>query len=254
MKTKNSKKSKPGKKIEASGSEPGLVLTAHGDYREEGLEFWPRPTEWQLAQLAAQLAHTGKVDAKQLIHEAWEIYWEGCRKIQDDHRAQQAGLEQKSAAAASLVDGNHPPRPAVPPPKKYPVTFREMETLLLPKQKGRTANRAHLIREYVLSEFLGTCLALRPQPHLLTYWELDAKALAELREYFSERVAVKFGHYRAQLFNEDAYVRFADSFLKWHRQYIAEKRSAAARTRWGQDQADKCQPVSETSPDDPKKS
>jgi hypothetical protein len=254
MKTKKSKKSKSSKKIKSSVSEPGLVLTAHGDYREEDLEFWPRPTEWQLAQLAAQLSRSDKLDAKQLIHDAWEIYWEGCRKIQNDHRDQKAWHERESATDMALNEWIHQPQPAVPQPKKFPVAFREMEILLLPGKYGHTAERAHLIREYVLSEFLGTCLVLRPKPHPLTYWELDPTALNELREHFSGQVDAKFGHYRAQHFNEDAYIRFADSFLKWHRRYITEKRSAAARTRWDPDQAAENKAVSETIPAVPKKS
>lgn len=257
MKSKKSKKSKKTKslnKIKSSVSEPGLVLTAVSDYRDGDLEFWPRPTEWQLAQLAAQLARSDKLDAKQLIHDAWEIYLEGCRKIQNDHRAQKAWHEHESDTDVALDEWVHQPRSAVPQPKKYPVTFREIETLLLPKQTGRTANRAHLIREYFLSECLGTCLVLRPKPHPLTYWELDATALNELREHFSGQVDAKFGHYRAQFFDDDAYVRFADSFLKWHRRYITEKRSAAARTRWDPDQAAENKAVSETIPAVPKKS
>jgi len=34
--------------------EKGLVLT--NDYREQSFEFWPRPTELELAHLAASLA------------------------------------------------------------------------------------------------------------------------------------------------------------------------------------------------------
>lgn len=243
MKTKKSKKTKAKKKIKSSVSEPGLVLTARGDYREEDIEFWPRPTEWQLSQLAAQLARTGTLDAKQLVHDAWEIYWEGCRKIQDDHRAQKAWIEQESATDAAIEEWIHQPRTAVPQPEKYPVTFRKMEILLLPGNYGHTAERAFLIREYVLSELLGTCLSLRPKPHPLTYWELDPKALDKLREHFSGQVAAKFGHYRAQLFNEDEYVRFADSFLKWHRRYISENRSANARKRWSKAEQTKTTPA-----------
>lgn len=248
MTMKKSKKLKTSKKFAPSGSEPGLVLTAISDYRDGDLEFWPRPTEWQLAQLAAQLSRSDKLDAKQLIHDAWEIYWEGCRKIQNDHRAQKAWNEHESAADATLHDWIHQPQPEVPQPKKYPVTFREMEILLLPGNYGHTAERAHLIREYVLSEFLGTCMVVRPRPHPLTYWELDPTALNELREHFRGQVDAKFGHYRAQLFNEGDYVRFADSFLKWHRRYISEKRSAAARKRWGPDQADETKSISGTVP------
>ena len=142
----------------------------------------------------------------------------------------------------------------MPTPKKYPVSFRELEILLLPKQKGRTANRASLIREYLLSECLGMCMALRPKPHPLTYWELDEKALNHLRELFSGQVAAKFGQIRARPFDEVTYVRFAEGFLKWHRQYIAEKRSAAARKRWDQVEADKKRSAADPIPNCPKKS
>ncbi len=254
MKPRKSKKSKSRKPIELSGTEPGLVLTAGCDYRAEDFDCWPRPTELELAQLAARLARTDKLDPKQLVEDAWAIYWESCRKIQDDHRAVKVNGEKESLAEAALAAVTAQPRPALPQPKKYPVTFREMETLLLPKQKGRTANRASLIREYLLSECLGTCIALRPKPHPLTYWELDEKALNHMREIFSGQVAAKFGQYRTRHFDEAAYGRFAEGFLKWHRQYIAEKRSAAARKRWGQGEAGANPSATDPVPSNPKKS
>ena len=39
-----------------------------------------------VANLAARLARTEKIDPKQLVNEAWDLYWESCRKIQADHR------------------------------------------------------------------------------------------------------------------------------------------------------------------------
>jgi len=237
MKTRKSKKSKSRKPIKPAGAGPGLVLTATDDYRQEDFDCWPRPTELELAQLAARLARTDKLDHKQLVEDAWAIYWESCRKIQEDHRAVKFHGEKESPAEAALAAEADQRRPAVPTPEKYPVTFHEIETLLLPKQKGRTANRASLIREYLLSECLGTCLALRPKPHPLTYWELDAKALDGLREHFSGQVTTRFGQLRASHFNEADYIRFADAFLKWHRRYISETRSEAARKRWGQGEA-----------------
>ena len=253
MKPKKSKTAKSRSRIKPKQSEPGLVLTASSDYREEEFDCWPRPTELQLAQLAASLARADKLDPKQLVEDAWAIYWESCRKIQDDHRAVKASLEKESQADAVLAEVVGQPQPAVPQPKKYPITFREVETLLLPKKKGRTANRAILIREYILSELLGMCLALRPKPHPLTYWELDEKALNGLREHFSGQVAKKFGQLRASHFNVADYTRFADAFLKWHRRYITETRSAAARKRWGQASAEETQPVSQAVLIEPKK-
>ena len=252
MKTKKSKKSKIRKPIKPVGAESGLELTAHGDYREEDFDCWPRPTELELAQLAARLARTDKLNPQQLVEDAWAIYWESCRKIQDDHRAVKANGEKESLADAALAAVTDQPRTDLPQPKKYPVTFRELEILLLPKQKGRTANRASLIREYLLSECLGTCMVLRPKPHPLTYWELDEKALNHLRELFSGQVAAKFGQIRARHFDEVTYVRFAEGFLKWHRQYIAEKRSAAARKRWDQGEAEANASATDPVPINPK--
>ena len=254
MKAKKSKNPKSGKPIKPAGVRSGLVLTAGGDYRVEDFDCWPRPTELELAQLAARLARTDKLDPKQLVEDAWAIYWESCRKIQDDHLAVKINDGKESPAEAVLAAVTDQPQQAVPLPKKYPVTFRELEALVLPKQKGRTANRASLIREYLLSECLGTCMVLRPKPHPLTYWELDENALNHMRELFSGQLAVKFGQCRARLFDESAYGRFAEAFLKWHRQYIAEKRSAAARKRWNRDSDDASQPTSERVPSGLKKS
>jgi len=49
-----------------------LILTC--DHRDAPFEHWPRPTELQLAELAARLACTEKIDPKQLVAEAWRLY------------------------------------------------------------------------------------------------------------------------------------------------------------------------------------
>src|SRR5512135_2646567 len=67
-----------------------LVLTC--DHRDAPFEHWPRPTEMQLAELAARLARTEKIDPKQLVAEAWSLYWESCKKIQQDHLEMQRML------------------------------------------------------------------------------------------------------------------------------------------------------------------
>jgi hypothetical protein len=53
----------------AAGKEQSLVIRY--DYREQDFEQWPRPSELELARLAAQLARTEKIDPKQLVAEAW---------------------------------------------------------------------------------------------------------------------------------------------------------------------------------------
>ena len=234
-KKKKNKRSVMSASLVSTGQMPnkgsGLVLKC--DYRESDFEHWPRPTELQLARLAAQLARTKRIKPQQLVQEAWELYWASCRKIQADYRDQEACFEHERQAEASSDDWDQPPQPAVPQPKKYPVTFREMEKLLLPKQKGRTAERASLIREYIFAQLVGRCFVVRPQFAPVSYWELEPDVLEKLRQQLKEEVTRQFEQFRKNVYSAEAYTRLAASFLEWHRRYIAAKKAAAARKRWG---------------------
>ena len=209
-------------------------LVIRGDYREHDFEHWPRPRELDLARLAAQLARTEKLDPKQLVAEAWELYWESCRTIQADHRKVEAYFAHEAELDREL---NWPePAAAVPMPKKFPVNHRQVEALLLPKQKGRTAERATLIREFVFSQLARTCLVVRPNLTMLTYWELEADRLEQLRQKLKDEVARHFEKLRKTTYDAEAYRRFAVSFLEWHRRFIAAKKASAARTRWAKEE------------------
>jgi hypothetical protein len=63
------------------------------DYREEDFNHWPRPSELDLAHLAARLAGSTKGEPKPLAARAWKLYWECCKLIQEDYRKVQPQLE-----------------------------------------------------------------------------------------------------------------------------------------------------------------
>jgi len=133
-----------------AGAPSSLVIC--GDYREHDFEHWPRPSELDLARLAAQLARSENIDPKQLVAVAWELYRESCHRLQIDHREVTAYHAQMDRVETELDDAAVVLPQWVPAPKKYPVTHQQVERLLLPQQKGRTAERAGLIREYFFAQ------------------------------------------------------------------------------------------------------
>ena len=202
------------------------------DYHEQDFEQWPRPSELELARLAAQLASGGQLEAKQAVQMAWEVYWESCQLIQADHRhldayfAREAELDRELNYLELEAEG------AVPMPKKFPLTHRQVEALLLPKLKGRTAERAALIREYLFSRLAGACLVVQPKLQAVSYWKVETELLEQLRQSTKNAVAKHYENFRRTVFEEHAYRRFAGDFLEWHRSFIAAKKAAAARVRW----------------------
>lgn len=204
------------------------------DYRDHGFEHWPRPSEMDLARLAAQLARSTKIAPKQLVDEAWELYWESCRRLQADSRevaAYHAHTERVDEDLDWAEEVGSLPK-WVPAPKSYPVLHQQVERLLLPKQKGRTAERASLIREFFFAQLTRGCLVLRPKITLVTYWELDSAVLEDLRQKLKDDVARHFEKYRKTVFDADAYARFAVPFLQWRHRYLVAQKAAAARKRW----------------------
>lgn len=215
---------------QATGKDQSLVIRY--DYHEHDFEHWPRPSELELAQLAAQLARGGQVEPKQAVQMAWELYWESCQIIQADHRRVDAYFAREAELEREL---NYPEAEAgesVPLPKKFPVTHREVEALLLPQMKGRTADRASLIREYLFAQLVRTCLVVKPKLTTVSYWEMEEALLEQLRQRLKEEVARHYARFRNTVFDAEAYRRFAVAFLQWHRQFIAAKKAAAARKRW----------------------
>jgi hypothetical protein len=209
-----------------------LVLKC--DYRGGDFIYWPRPSELELAGLAAQLARSPKANPKQLVNQAWSLYWESCRIIQDDHRKVEAllALENQEEQAFNVGDGPEEDSLPVPTPKKFPVSFAKVELLLLPELKGRTADRAKVFREHIFSVLLQGCFVVRPKLREVSYWDLEPETLDGMRLKFHSDIAERFGKLRKRVFGEAEYVRFAKSFLEWHREYKSAKRSAAARRRW----------------------
>lgn len=217
-----------------ASSPSSLVIC--GDYREHDFEHWPRPSELELARLAAQLARTERLDPKQLVAEAWELYWESCRTIQADHRKVEAYFAREAELDRELNWPELEPAAAVPMPKKFPVNHRQVEALLLPKQKGRTAERATLIREFIFSQLARTCLVVRPKLAAVSYWEMEADLLEQLRQKLKDEVARHFEKLRKTMYDAEAYHRFAVPFLEWRRRFIAAKKASAARTRWAKEE------------------
>jgi hypothetical protein len=217
---------------EAAGGAGKSGLVLKDEYRRESWEFWPRPSELELATLAARLARTEKLDAKQLVNEAWSLYWASCRKIQEDHVATQKAMQDWMweeeidwEAAEGLAQ-----------PKEYPMTFDEMGRLLLPHLKGRTGERAAVFREYALADLLRAGLRWRGGFRRVSYWEFSAVELAGLKEEHQEEIVQRFGAWRARRYDAVAYQGFASSFLTWYRKWRERRkgqvREANARKGW----------------------
>jgi hypothetical protein len=209
-----------------------LVLKC--DYRDGDFLYWPRPSELELAGLAAQLALSSKANPKQLVSQAWALYWESCRVIQSDYRKVEALLALENQEEQAFPGDAKPEEDSlqIPTPNKFPVSFARVELLLLPELKGRTADRARVFREHILSVLLQGCFVVRPKLREVSYWELEPETLEEMRQKFHSDIADRFGKLRKHDFEEAEYLRFARSFLEWHRQYKSAKKSAAARRRW----------------------
>jgi hypothetical protein len=211
----------------------GLVLNS--DHRSMGFEYWPRPSELELAQLAARLARTKAIDPGQLVKEAWGIYWESCRKIKEDYLQVERHLKSMEAFEADN-DSVMEEEDGLPHPKTYPVRFQEMELLLLPKLKGRTAERAALFREYLFAEMINERLSSWDEDNSSSYWDYLPEQLEDCREAAKQEVSEEFGKCRSRVYDVQAYSRFAISFLRWYRGWIdlrnSEARSANASRGW----------------------
>jgi len=209
----------------------GIVLSS--DHRDQSFEYWPRPSELELAHLAARLARTEKIDPKLLVKEAWDLYWESCRKIQADHREVGGMLEEAEAHDDEMWAEE---RGGLPQPEKFPVTFQAMELLLLPKLKGRMGERAAVFREYALSQIVSGSFTFRGGFRVLSYWDFQPEVLAELREKYRVMAAERFASWRESVYGVTAYAKFAGSFLRWYCRWTerrnSEARAANARKGW----------------------
>jgi hypothetical protein len=208
-----------------------LILTS--DHRDAPFEHWPRPTELQLAELAARLARTEKFDPKQLVAEAWSLYWESCMEVQ----RMLAALEVQHDGA--LIEEQE----SLSKPEKFPVTFTEMERLLLTKLKGRTGERAAVFREYAFAQLVAGSFKFGGDFRVLDYWDFQPEALQELRERLREMVAERFGTWRKSIYDAAAYAKFASPFLHRYSRWTAHRRSQVkadnARKGWAGRQDEK---------------
>lgn len=209
-----------------------LVLKC--DYHEEDFIYWPRPSELELTQLAARMACNAKTAPKQLAARAWQLYWECCKLIKEDHRKVQTQLEFDAHCDAeqdhfdeSAADGS-----VVPAPKAFPVSFAKAEQLLLRRQNGGTSSRGRIVQEYLFAELVGTCIRPGPKPRPYSYWKLSRKKKTLFWKKLSETVTARYGQLCKRVFEKDQYVGFALAFLKWHRRYKSALKSKAARARW----------------------
>jgi hypothetical protein len=229
MQTTPTRAEGPSAKSNGSGAK-GLVL--HYERYSPDPADWPRPTELQLANLAVRLARTEKIDAKQLVEQAWGIYMESCSKVGEDYRQ----LRRLEEVAEREMEDFDDVGEGLPQPKKYPVTFRQMELLLLPKLKGRTADRAALFREYLFAEMVDRSLSSENAEDSGSYWDYVPEELEDWKEAAKDEVAREFGKCKRKVYDAQSYARFGASFLRWfigwtHRRN-SEARAANALKGW----------------------
>jgi len=182
----------------------------------------------ELAHLAARLARGKKIDPSQLVDEAWQLYLASCRKIKGDYLDAQCILQEAAARAAEAK--------LIPRPESYPVSFQNVEFLLLPKLKGRTAERAALFREYFFAELVNRQTSSMDGDCDFSYWDYTPPELDELREAAQERVAEELATTQRRFYDAGTYVSFAASFLKWHRSWTdirnSEAKASNAKRGW----------------------
>ena len=155
--------------------------------------------------LAARLTRTEKIDPQQLVGEAWAVYWEGCRVLNADYQKLNAYFEEEAKARDEDDDFEEPPGEPLPQPDKFPVTFQQIELLLLPKLKGRQGERAAVFREYALSQIVGGSFTIRGGFRVLSYWDFQPELLAELRKKFRVKAAEWFASWRKGVYGVTAY-------------------------------------------------
>jgi hypothetical protein len=207
------------------------------DYRQQDFHCWPRPSELNLARLAAQLAGPEKINPQQLVKDAWAIYWESCRVLKED--------DQMVAKCFQRLEGGDDPQydypeeresQPIPTPKSVPVSYEKVELLLLPKLSGRTGKRASVFREYAFAQLISGSFTLRGGFRVLSYWDFQPEVLVELREKFGGMVAERYGLWRKSVFDANAYAKFAGPFLSWYSRWAernnSKVRAANARQGW----------------------
>ena len=190
----------------------GKRFVLKSKHYSEDPEDWPRPTELELARLAAALARTEEIDPKQLVREAWGIFVESCQRIQEDRREVERRREQEEGA----MDAWERRDDGLPRPRSYPVTFQEMERLLLPKLRGRTAERAALFREYIFAMLVEQRFCTGDEDSSSSYWDYLPHDLEDWREAAKQDVAEEFGKCRSKVYDAEAYAEFGRSFLRWY--------------------------------------
>lgn len=211
-------KKKPVQPGAADDAGSGIKLRC--DYREEAeFEYWPRPTELQLAELAARLARTPVIDPKQLVGEAWAIYRESCRVLHEDQKHVTEFFENEGRwePAGENAGGKPPEGLQWPVPKRYPVSYKEAELLLLPKLKGRTAERARAMRDYLFADYVRSKMAQVQSPDGRSNVSPTGEQLKQLQEEFKEVAPGLFGELRQMTFDKGYFAAFAEEFLTWYR-------------------------------------
>jgi hypothetical protein len=227
VKSRNSLPATTGPGGKTAKSDLTTTIKCSADHRDNDFEYWPRPSELELTRWAVQLARTGKTDPRQLVEEAWALYWESCRKIQQDHRAQQAFFENERLDDDHSDEIEYHAQASLPTPPKYPVTFQELELLLLPKLSGRTAKRATVFREYFFASLMGwNCPGLSKDPGS-SYWNCPGPELDQTRnkESIKNEVARIYAKWRKTVFDAKACSAFATKFLRWYREWNAIQNS-----------------------------
>jgi hypothetical protein len=106
------------------------------------------PTPEQLATLAATLARNPADEDFRLLLRALEL-WQGAEMVLRAERETQLRRNQPAYMQAYLEQAVLGP---LPTPKRYPVTRDEFARLMLPHKKGRTADLATALKDYIRAD------------------------------------------------------------------------------------------------------
>jgi hypothetical protein len=103
-----------------------------------------------------------------------------------------------------------------------------VEVLLLPKLKGRTAERASLFREHIFAGIVDRQSCADGETG--SYWDHSANDLDDWRDLAWDEVNRMFAEQRAATYHAEEYLKFARSFLNWYGGY-SELRKAKPKRR-----------------------
>lgn len=163
------------------------------------------PSPGELAMLAATIRKNDGGEHAAICATALDLWFAAQEVITLQRQCEVDFQEERQRANAEKI--------TVPEPKKYPVSRDEFTDLMLPDKKGRTADRADILKEWLRHELGHKQWMAGDQ---LTPWNGVPLSRAEAVEAFRNMVPMAISDYQHN----------ARRFLAWHRDWKSAAKSA----------------------------